>query len=97
MIKQRMIAEAKDKIAALQEDMGLLQHTATNGTVVQPHILSECLFYSHLESTSRKRRVKMSEFQLPEKRKKPVTVTDILSQNHRITYIEITKTPNLPY
>jgi len=30
------------------------------------------------ESSSRKRRSKVNEFLLPEKRKKPVTVTDIL-------------------
>lgn len=71
--KQRMIAEVKDKIARLEEEAIMFQLTCGMPVGVSP-VLINCT----AESSGRKRKMKVDEFQFPEKRKKPISVTDIL-------------------
>ena len=71
-----MIAEIEEKIQRLQEEHVLNEITLGEGNLM--YFKSLNLFVHISESCSRKRKLKSSEFLLLEKRKKPVTVTDIL-------------------
>ena len=91
MTKQRMISDIEERIRRLQEDAIVSKLTTGRGRV----IILLCYFGNRLpdafviihagtiiinvESGSRKRKSRGSEFILLEKRKKPVTVNDILT------------------
>ena len=76
MTKDKMIAALKDKIRRLHEDKVIAE--LNKGMCFSRPLLICNIFSPTLisENGSRKRK-KACEFLLPEKRKKPVTVTDI--------------------
>lgn len=77
MTKHKMIAALKDKIRRLHEDKVIAE--LNKGMCISRPLLILCDAFSPTlisENGSRKRK-KACEFLLPEKRKKPVTVTDI--------------------
>ena len=86
--RDRMRSEIEDKTRRLKEEKILLQMAKG----LTPLLLLLLYFLPHLflhfilintETSSKKRKLKASEFLLPDKRKKPVTVTDI----HSVTII----------
>ena len=85
----RMIAEIEEKIQRLQEEHVL--NEITLGEEASLYFKSLNLFVHISESRSRKRKLKSSEFLLLEKRKKPVTVTDILQNLYNTIYIMCVK------
>ena len=84
-----MISELEERIKRVQEDAIVSKLTSgmtLYGACVSVHIMlallastALCTAFLRAESNSRKRKCRGSEFILLEKRKKPVTVNDILS------------------